>query len=194
MVGLGVDFGDVPRLRRRQRPRHRRRCSRRCTNAGFDGRIVLASSMVVYGEGRYRCAEHGLVAPAAARGRAPRRRALRAALPGVRRPLEPEAVAEDAPLDPRNVYAATKLHQEHLCAAFAREPGAGVDRAALPQRLRAADAPRHARTPASRASSAARSRPGGRRGLRGRRPAARLRPRRRRRPSEPARARRAGDA
>ena len=28
---------------------------------------------------------------------------------------------EDAPVDPRNVYAATKLHQEHLCRAFARE-------------------------------------------------------------------------
>ena len=33
-------------------------------------------------------------------------------------------VPEDAPADPRNVYAATKLAQEHLCAAFARETGA----------------------------------------------------------------------
>ena len=33
---------------------------------------------------------------------------------------------EDAPLDPRNVYAATKVAQEHLCAAFARETGATV--------------------------------------------------------------------
>ena len=56
----------------------------------------------------------------------------------------PSAVAEDAPIDPRNVYAATKLHQEHLCAAFAREPGVAVIAPALPQRLRAADAARHA--------------------------------------------------
>jgi dTDP-L-rhamnose 4-epimerase len=35
-------------------------------------------------------------------------------------------VPEDAPLDPRNVYAATKLHQEHLCAAFSRETGVPV--------------------------------------------------------------------
>jgi dTDP-L-rhamnose 4-epimerase len=35
--------------------------------------------------------------------------------------LQPVAVHESAPLDPRNVYAATKLHQEHLCRAFARE-------------------------------------------------------------------------
>src|SRR6266508_1927768 len=31
--------------------------------------------------------------------------------------LAPVAVAEDAPADPRNVYAATKLHQEHLAFA-----------------------------------------------------------------------------
>jgi dTDP-L-rhamnose 4-epimerase len=37
-----------------------------------------------------------------------------------------ETVPEDAPLDPRNVYAATKLAQEHLCAAYARETGIPV--------------------------------------------------------------------
>jgi dTDP-L-rhamnose 4-epimerase len=36
-------------------------------------------------------------------------------------PLAPHAVLESAAADPRNVYAATKLHQEHLCFAFARE-------------------------------------------------------------------------
>jgi dTDP-L-rhamnose 4-epimerase len=35
-------------------------------------------------------------------------------------------VLESAPSDPRNVYAATKLHQEHLCSAFARETGVPV--------------------------------------------------------------------
>ncbi|MBA3366671.1 MAG: NAD-dependent epimerase/dehydratase family protein, partial [Actinobacteria bacterium] len=60
MVGLGSDFGDVVdyvrhnavgtatllrELARRPRP----------------PRLVLASSMVVYGEGRYRCEEHGLL-------------------------------------------------------------------------------------------------------------------------------------
>ena len=51
-----------------------------------------------------------------------------------------QSVDEHGRLDPRNVYAATKLHQEHLCFAFARETGVPVDRAALPQRLRPADA------------------------------------------------------
>jgi dTDP-L-rhamnose 4-epimerase len=33
-------------------------------------------------------------------------------------------VPEEAAVDPRSVYAATKVAQEHLCAAFAREIGA----------------------------------------------------------------------
>jgi dTDP-L-rhamnose 4-epimerase len=88
--------------------------------------LVLASSMVVYGEGRYRCDEHGLVRPGpravedldAGRYEPP--------CPVCRRPLVAEAVPEDAPLDPRNVYAATKAAQEHLCFAYARETGAAV--------------------------------------------------------------------
>jgi dTDP-L-rhamnose 4-epimerase len=94
--------------------------------AGFDGRLVLASSMVVYGEGGYRCAQHGSVAPA------PRViEELRAGRFGPRCPdcgleLEPIAVDESAPLDPRSVYAATKVHQEHLGFAFARETGVPV--------------------------------------------------------------------
>jgi dTDP-L-rhamnose 4-epimerase len=35
-------------------------------------------------------------------------------------------VPEEAPTDPRNVYAATKLHQEHLCFSFGRETGVPV--------------------------------------------------------------------
>jgi dTDP-L-rhamnose 4-epimerase len=42
------------------------------------------------------------------------------------RDLVPEPIVEDAPVDPRNVYAATKVHQEHLCAVFGRETGTPV--------------------------------------------------------------------
>ncbi|MGW6508939.1 NAD-dependent epimerase/dehydratase family protein, partial [Streptomyces niveus] len=37
--------------------------------------------------------------------------------------LTPGLVGEDAPTDPRNVYAATKLTQEHLASAWARATG-----------------------------------------------------------------------
>src|SRR4051794_32925115 len=88
--------------------------------------LVLASSMVVYGEGRYRCPEHGIVRPPPRRPRDLDDGRFEPPCPHCERDLEPEPVPEDAPLDPRNVYAATKVAQEHLCAAYARETGATV--------------------------------------------------------------------
>ena len=122
-VGLGVDFSDVVGYVRHNdlgaavvlRALHAR---------GFMGRFVLASSMVVYGEGAYECARHGSVRPG------PRDEASLAAgnfdpiCPTCGHSLVPRAIPEDAPLVPRNVYAATKLHQEHLAEVFASEhPG-----------------------------------------------------------------------
>ena len=40
--------------------------------------------------------------------------------------LQAQPVSEDAAPDPRNVYAATKLHQEQLCFAFGRATGVDV--------------------------------------------------------------------
>jgi dTDP-L-rhamnose 4-epimerase len=84
---------------------------------------VLGSSMVVYGEGRYRCAEHGVVRPGPRRAVDLDAGRFEPLCPSCGRELSPERVPEDAPVDPRNVYAATKLAQEHLCSAFARETG-----------------------------------------------------------------------
>ena len=90
------------------------------------GRLVLASSMVVYGEGRYRCADHGTV-PAPPR----RREDLEAgrfevACPVCGAPLAWQTVPEDAPLDPRSSYAASKLAQEHYTSAWVRQAGAAA--------------------------------------------------------------------
>ncbi|MFC9290811.1 NAD-dependent epimerase/dehydratase family protein, partial [Streptomyces sp. NPDC057052] len=85
--------------------------------------LVLAGSMVVYGEGRYACARHGVVRPgprAVADLDAGRFEPL---CPACGESLSPGLVGEDAPLDPRNVYATTKLAQEHLAAAWARATG-----------------------------------------------------------------------
>jgi dTDP-L-rhamnose 4-epimerase len=125
MVGLGVDLDDIADyvahndlgtavLLRALAARH------------FKGSLVLASSMVVYGEGRYRCSEHGVVRPGPRRAEDLDAGRFEPPCPECGRALAPEAVPEDAPLDPRNVYAATKVAQEHLCTAFARETGATV--------------------------------------------------------------------
>jgi dTDP-L-rhamnose 4-epimerase len=89
-------------------------------------RLVLAGSMVVYGEGAYRCAEHGPVAPAPRRESDLKARRFEPPCPVCGQPLTPGLVTEDAACDPRNGYAATKLHQEHLSAVWARETGGSV--------------------------------------------------------------------
>lgn len=94
--------------------------------AGFSGRLVLASSMVVYGEGRYECDHHGVVRPGRRRAGDLDAGRFEPPCPICGAPLRPGLVPEDAPADPRNVYAATKLHQEHLCSAVGAELGIAV--------------------------------------------------------------------
>ena len=87
-------------------------------------RLVLASSMVVYGEGRYVCTEHGrLPAGGAVRRTTWRRAASRTRCPLCGAPLDWALVDEDAPLDPRSSYAASKVAQEHYAAAWGRQAG-----------------------------------------------------------------------
>jgi dTDP-L-rhamnose 4-epimerase len=92
----------------------------------FRGRLVLASSMVVYGEGGYRCTEHGRLTPAPRLPEDLAASRFSARCPRCHGELTAVTVDESAPLDPRNVYAATKVHQEHLCFAFSRETGVPV--------------------------------------------------------------------
>ena len=121
MVGLGVDLSDLPvyadvnvtgtAVLLEAMGRH-----------GIP-RLVIASSMVVYGEGAYDCATHGRVRPAPrdpgdlAAGRFEPR------CPRCAQPLGTATVTEDAPLDPRNAYAASKVAQEHLATSWARMTG-----------------------------------------------------------------------
>jgi dTDP-L-rhamnose 4-epimerase len=124
-VGLGLDIGDI-RAYSAQNDLGTATLLKAIHEQGAVRRIVLASSMVVYGEGRYRCAEHGVVRPGPRRPEDLDAGRYEPPCPTCGAALEPEPIPEDAPLDPRNVYAATKLHQEHLCSAFSRETGVPV--------------------------------------------------------------------
>ncbi|WP_328751245.1 NAD-dependent epimerase/dehydratase family protein [Streptomyces sp. NBC_00285] len=121
MVGLGVDFADAP-LYVSHNDVGTAVLLAAMAQAGVR-RLVLAGSMVVYGEGRYTCARHGTVRPG------PRAVAdldagrFEPRCPQCGADLSPGLVGEDAPVDPRNVYATTKLAQEHLAAAWARATG-----------------------------------------------------------------------
>ena len=125
MVGLGVDIDDIADY-----VSHNDLGTavllRSLARRGFRGRVVQASSMVVYGEGRYVCRTHGHVSPRPRSAEALAAGEFDPPCPACGARLEAAAVSEDAPPDPRNVYAATKVHQEHLAAAFVRETGAPV--------------------------------------------------------------------
>lgn len=88
--------------------------------------LVMASSMVVYGEGRYSCPEHGVVPPPVRRQADVDAGRYDLPCPLCGRDLAGELVGEDAPLAPRSTYAATKLAQEHLAVAWARATGGRV--------------------------------------------------------------------
>ncbi|KQX14751.1 NAD-dependent dehydratase [Streptomyces sp. Root431] len=121
MVGLGKDFTDAPAYVG---------CNDLGTAVLLAGmaevgvrRLVLAGSMVVYGEGRYDCARHGVVRPGPRRPEDLAAGRFETCCPHCGAALSSGLVGEDTPADPRNVYAATKLAQEHLAASWARSTG-----------------------------------------------------------------------
>ncbi|REJ03912.1 NAD-dependent epimerase/dehydratase family protein [Microbacterium bovistercoris] len=85
------------------------------------GRLVMASSMVVYGEGLYRDGDRLVAAPPRAREALEAGRFEPTSSSG--EPLEPALIDEDRACDPRNVYAATKYEQELLARDWARSTG-----------------------------------------------------------------------
>jgi dTDP-L-rhamnose 4-epimerase len=89
-------------------------------------RLTLASSMVVYGEGLGRCAEHGIITPGPRSDFALAKGQFEPPCPCCGRPLETALVSEDAPVDPRNAYASSKVAQEFYASNWARATGASV--------------------------------------------------------------------
>ncbi|MGJ4845423.1 NAD-dependent epimerase/dehydratase family protein [Leifsonia sp. Le1] len=115
-VGLGVDFSDAPDYVT-SNVGVTARLLAAMADAGLR-RLVLASSMVVYGEGLYY--DGGVVRQPPERSVADLDAGRFDPLDADGRPLEPLLIAEDDPVDPRNVYAASKLAQEHLARSWAR--------------------------------------------------------------------------
>jgi len=118
-VGLGVDFSDAPDYVSSNDLGTATLLA--AMTAASVNRLVMASSMVVYGEGSY-SGPNGPCRPV------PRRIAdldVGRFDPMDERgdTLVPELIGEDAALDPRNVYAASKLAQEHLASAWSRATG-----------------------------------------------------------------------
>lgn len=83
-------------------------------------RFVVASSMSIYGEGAYRCAEHGMLSPGPRDERRLAAGEWELLCPTCGSVLEPALTSEDKPLQHTSVYAITKKAQEELGLCFGR--------------------------------------------------------------------------
>jgi len=85
------------------------------TSSPRPSRLVVASSMSIYGEGEYRCPEHGSVAPGLRSGEQLLSRQWECFCPTCQAELTPIPTSESKPLIPTSVYAITKRDHEELC-------------------------------------------------------------------------------
>ena len=123
-VGLGVDLDDMDDYVRTN-DLGTAVVLRAAATAGVR-RLVYASSMVVYGEGAYECRRDGPIAPPPRRPEDLSAGRFDPRCPTCGDDLIPGLVPESAALDPRNTYAATKVHGEQLASSWARETNASV--------------------------------------------------------------------
>jgi dTDP-L-rhamnose 4-epimerase len=123
-VGLGVDVNDLPDYASSNDFGTAELLA--CMARKDVMRLTLASSMVVYGEGIGRCAEHGAVRPGPRVEDALSAGKFEPPCPICGSPLDTALVNEDAPLDPRNAYATSKVAQEFYASNWARTTGGSV--------------------------------------------------------------------
>jgi dTDP-L-rhamnose 4-epimerase len=83
-------------------------------------RLVVASSMVVYGDGAYACAQHGEFAQVERPLARLRRRQWEPICAACGNEVEPIPITEERPLRPNSVYGISKRDQEELCLVLGR--------------------------------------------------------------------------
>jgi dTDP-L-rhamnose 4-epimerase len=86
-------------------------------------KLVVASSMSIYGEGKYHCAGHGDVYPRLRSDEQLAARDWEMRCPVCSEPVEPLPTDEDKPLHPTSIYAITKMDQEEMCLTVGRAYG-----------------------------------------------------------------------
>jgi dTDP-L-rhamnose 4-epimerase len=86
-------------------------------------KLVVASSRAVYGEGRYRCPNHGILYPLERNLGQLRAAQFDPCCPVCDAVCTPEATGEDSPAHPQSFYGLTKYVQEQMTFMFAKARG-----------------------------------------------------------------------
>ena len=83
-------------------------------------KLIVASSMSIYGEGQYRCPEHGQTAPPPREAAQLRARLWEPRCPVCGAGMSPVATPEKKPLQCTSIYALSKKDQEEMTLLFGR--------------------------------------------------------------------------
>ena len=114
-VGVGQSMYEIERYVRINTYATATFLERLVTRSPRPNRLVVASSMSIYGEGEYRCPEHGSVAPGLRSEEQLLARQWECVCPTCQAELTPIPTRESKPLIPTSVYAITKRDHEELC-------------------------------------------------------------------------------
>lgn len=93
-------------------------------NKNFDiKKVLVASSMSIYGEGAYKCGDCGIVFPRLRSEEQLKRHEWEVKCPRCGSPLTPLPTDEEKPLNPTSIYAITKKDQEEMVLSVGRAYG-----------------------------------------------------------------------
>lgn len=83
-------------------------------------KLIVASSMSIYGEGTYKCEDCGIVFPSLRTDEQLLQKNWEMKCPHCRQVVKPILTSEDKPLHPTSIYAISKRDQEEMCLTIGR--------------------------------------------------------------------------
>jgi dTDP-L-rhamnose 4-epimerase len=86
-------------------------------------KLIVASSMSIYGEGAYECEDCGVVYPELRTEEQLKKREWEMKCPKCGKVVKPISTSEEKPLHPTSIYAITKRDQEEMCLNIGRAYG-----------------------------------------------------------------------
>jgi dTDP-L-rhamnose 4-epimerase len=113
-VGVGQSMYEIARYTELNTMATARFLERLVAARPLPARLVVASSMSIYGEGQYRCQVHGHQSPAPRAEEQLLAREWELFCPGCGERLEPVATSETKPLQPTSIYAINKRDHEEM--------------------------------------------------------------------------------
>jgi dTDP-L-rhamnose 4-epimerase len=122
-VGVGQSMYEIDRYVRLNTMATATFLERLVTTTKDVRRLVVASSMSIYGEGEYACATHGELAPEPRSEEQLHARQWEYSCPTCGLPLTPVRTRESKPLVPTSVYAISKRDHEELCLVVGKAYG-----------------------------------------------------------------------